>query len=162
MPAPRELLVGLRREQQRAGERKERDGAGEHHRGDDGAIIGGIAEQLAVVLKPDEARREPERILQEERLPHRLARGPVEEDERDDELRDEQPVGQELVAEECALFHGVIRSPSSARPCSRRSPAAGFIALTLGKASANLSLHFVATLLKHGVVTQTNNREATT
>jgi hypothetical protein len=41
-------------------------------------------------------------------LAHRLARRPVEEDKRDDELRCQQQVWQKLVIEDGALFHRAL------------------------------------------------------
>ena len=48
-----------------------------------GAVVVALREQIAIVLEPDEIGLQPEGVLQQERLPHRLARRPVEEDERD-------------------------------------------------------------------------------
>src|SRR5206468_3913641 len=55
-----------------------------------------------------------------ERLPDRLTGGPVEENERDDELRDEQQTGKQLVAEDGGLFHSGRHGESVMKPERQR------------------------------------------
>ena len=89
-----QVLVGLRREEKRAGERQGGDEAREYERRRHGGVVFGLGEERAVVLEADELARQPERVLQKEGLPHGLARRPVEEHDRDRELRHQQRVGQ--------------------------------------------------------------------
>ena len=102
-----QVLVGLRRQQERAGQRQDRDGAGEDHRGHHRAVIFGLLEQRAVILEADEFRRQAERVLEQEGLPDRLRGRPVEEDEGNGELREDQQIGQQLVRKEGSFFHRV-------------------------------------------------------
>ena len=57
-------------------------------------IFGGL-QQRDVVLEPDEFGREPEGVLHQERLLQGLHRGPVEKDQGDRELRQDQKIGQQ-------------------------------------------------------------------
>src|SRR6185369_616000 len=49
-------------------------------------------------------------ILTQKGLPHRLARGPIEENDGDDELRQKQQIRQQAVIEDGGLFHAVLSS----------------------------------------------------
>jgi hypothetical protein len=76
-------LVGHDRKQQSERERGSGDRRGERKRSDNGVEIFRLGEKIGVILEPDETGRQPERILQQERLPHRLRRRPIEEDQND-------------------------------------------------------------------------------
>src|SRR3546814_9604734 len=62
-----------------------------------------------LVLEPDELGREPEGVLDQQRLVERLRSRPQEEDGGDGELRQDQQVGQGRGPEDDALFHESYR-----------------------------------------------------
>ena len=113
-----EVLVGLRGEQERNGEREPGDQRREDRGGQHRAVILRLGEQRDVVFKPDEFGHQAERVLAQERLPDRLARRPVEENDGDDELREQQQVGQQLAVEDGGFFH----SPRSSLRAGRSNP----------------------------------------
>jgi hypothetical protein len=102
-------VVGHGGEQQGHGEAEDRHADAEDGGDADRAQIFAAVEEEDEIVEPDEADGEAERVLDQHRLPKRLARGPDEEDQRDGELRGEQQVGQPAVAEDDALFHGLSR-----------------------------------------------------
>ena len=99
----------------------------------------GSLKQLGEIVEPDELGVAAEGVLDQHRLPDRLARRPEEEDQRDDDLRRHQKVGQPSFVEGDALFH---RRP---RDC-RRLPVAMKLALprASGRGAAFRRLYLLA------------------
>src|SRR5882762_784693 len=103
-------LVGHDRQQQGKRKRRSGDGRGEHEGSDDGVEVFRLAQQVGVILEPDERGRKAERILQQKRLPYRLQRRPIEEDQNDRDLRDQQQEGQQREMEDGLLLHARCQS----------------------------------------------------
>ena len=83
--------VGEHREQQRERQAERRRPARENTAVTLNDVeVGRVVEQVAEVVEPDELRVAAERVLDQQRLPDRLARRPEEEDQRDDDLRRDQ------------------------------------------------------------------------
>src|SRR4051812_36923581 len=84
------------------------------------------------IVEPDEFRFEAERVLAQHRLVKRLARRPVEEHQRDGELRRQQQVGQHLVREDDAWRQAMILRlrgwpiPSRTLPAGREAQAQAY------------------------------------
>ncbi len=100
--------VGEDGEQQRHGETDDGDQDGEYRRDLERRQVTRVVEQVAEVVEPDELRPGGERVLDQQRPVHRLARRPEEKDQRDDELRCDKRVRQPRRLEDDALFHPIL------------------------------------------------------
>src|SRR5690606_32260115 len=98
--------VGHDGQQQRDRQADEGHQRREHGRDAERVQVVGLAEQLGEVGQPDELGGQAEGVLQLHGLPHGLAGGQEEEHQRDGDLRRQQQVGQGLVPEYDAFFHG--------------------------------------------------------
>ncbi|MGY4413650.1 hypothetical protein ACVWW4_005386 [Bradyrhizobium sp. LB7.1] len=100
-------LVRHDRQQQGHGERRDRDREREEEGPDDRLEIGGVTEEIEIIVEPDEAGRETEGVLEQEGLNDSLRSRPVEKDQDDRELRGNQRIGQQLRLENGLLLHDV-------------------------------------------------------
>ena len=105
--------IGHRREQERNGDPRKRHQHAEERRNLKGLEVVTVPEERAEVREPDELRFQAEGVLQLERIPNGLGRGPEEEHDGDRDLRRHQHVRQPRRPEQNPLFHGLLRSTYS-------------------------------------------------
>ena len=90
-----QVVVGHHREQQAEAERESHHQRRKHQGDADRLVISGGSQQIEIVLEPDELGRQPEGVLHQERLLHGLQRRPIEKDQGDRKLRQDQKTGQQ-------------------------------------------------------------------
>ncbi len=104
-----DLAVGEHREQQCHRHRQYADHGTEYYGAQDGLDVERIAEQLGEVVEADEDRALAERVGGGQAGPERLHRGPEEEEDRQQELRQDKQRRQQPAVEGGAAFHRLLQ-----------------------------------------------------